>query len=110
MRKETFIKLTSFLDYQDKRIDQLYDLGIDLIDFADPYHQAIGILLKEVYGEEGHDWWNWFFYENSGGKGNLEAFDKEGNKICYDLNSLYEYLEKNCRKKGDLEEVLSDIL
>ena len=110
MKKEKFLEIVSFLDSQDRRINQLYSLGIDLIEFSDPYHKVIEILLKEVYGDTGYDWWSWFFYENSGGKGNLKAFDENGNKICYDLDSLYEYLEKNCKKSGDLGKVIKDIL
>jgi hypothetical protein len=65
-----------------------------LIDFVDPYHGIIHSLIREIYGDEGLDWWSWFCYENDFGRGTLEAWDENETPICYDLKSLWEYLEK----------------
>ena len=99
MTYERFLKITLGLQKQDRIVSNMYDLKVDLLDFVDPYHHVITELLKEVYGEEGIDWWSWFCYENDYGNGGLEAFDENKNRICYSHESLWEYLEKNHRGK-----------
>jgi hypothetical protein len=42
------------------------------------------------------EWVDWYIYEtNYGTDKNLNAKDADGNRICYDVESLYNYLEKN---------------
>ena len=94
MTYETFLEITLELQKQDRIINNLYKNKIDLLEFVDPYHKVITLLIKEVYGEEGLDWWSWFCYENDYGQGTLEAWDKDGTPICYSFESLWEYLEK----------------
>jgi hypothetical protein len=94
MTYETFLKVTLELQKQDHIINNLYKNKIDLLEFVDPYHKVITLLIKEVYGEEGFDLWSWFCYENDYGQGTLEAWDKDGTPICYSFESLWEYLEK----------------
>jgi hypothetical protein len=94
MTYETFLKLTLGLQKQDRIISDLYKNKVDLIDFVDPYHNLIHLLIKEIYGEEGVNWFSWFVYENDYGQGTLEAWDKDGTAICYGFESLWEYLEK----------------
>jgi hypothetical protein len=69
-----------------------------LFDFLDPYHEIISTLIKEVYGEEGYDWWSWFCNDNDFGQKGLEAFDENKNPICYGFESLWEFLENNIKK------------
>jgi len=80
------------------RSEKLYKLGIDLIDYSDEYHSLITRLFKEVYGEEGYDWFGWFCHESDFGErkydGGYGAFDADGKPICYDVESLWEMLEK----------------
>ena len=94
MTYETFLKLTLELQRQERIVDDLYKNKIDLLEFIDPYHGLIHLLLKEIYGEEGVDWWSWFCYENDYGQKGLEAWDENKNRICYSLESLWEYMEK----------------
>jgi len=94
MTYETFLKITLGLQKQDRIISNLYKHKVDLIDFVDPYHAIITTLIEEVYGEEGHDWFFWFCYENDFGQKGLEAWDENKNPICYSHESLWEYLEK----------------
>jgi len=91
---ETFLKITLELQRQERIVDDLYKNKIDLLEFIDPYHSLIHLLIKEIYGEEGVDWFSWFCYENDYGQGTLEAWDENKNRICYSLESLWEYLEK----------------
>jgi hypothetical protein len=69
-------------------------MKVDLLEFTDPYESIISILMKEIYTAEGYDWFSWFCYENDYGQGGLEAWDADKNPICYNLESLWEYLEK----------------
>ena len=94
MTYETFLKITLELQRQERVVDDLYKSKIDLLEFIDPYHGLIHLLIKEIYGEEGVDWFSWFCYENDYGQGRLEAWDENKNRICYSLESLWEYLEK----------------
>ena len=88
------MKINERIKEQHELILDLSQKNIDLIEFVDPYHHIISDLIKEVYGDEGYDWWYWFIYDNDFGTGNLTANDKNGNSICYDYQSLWEYLEK----------------
>lgn len=98
MTYDRFLKIALGLQKIERVIQTLYDNGLDITNFVDPYYTIISELLLEVYGEEGHDWFSWFCYENNFGTGGLTANDKEGNPICHSFESLYEYLEVNCKK------------
>ena len=98
MKYESFLKLTLGLQRQDRIIDELYKHKIDIIDFVDPYHGFISLLLKEMYGEEGYDWFSWFCYDNDFGQKGLEAWDENKNRICYSHESLWQFLEANYRQ------------
>lgn len=125
MTYDRFLKITMQLKRQDEIIHELYQKKVDLIDFADPYQEVITELIKEVYGEEGYDWWYWFCYENDYGtknwadkplykrneEGELEvieesgeprwgATDENGNPICYDYESTWKFLE-NLRNEAN---------
>lgn len=93
MTYERFLKVTLSIKKQDEVISDLYKQKVDLLDFVDPYHEIISELIKEVYGEEGYDWWSWFCHENDFGQKGLEAFDENENPICYGFESLWEFLE-----------------
>lgn len=88
-----FTKVINELQKQDKIISKLYKLKVDLIDFSDGYQQIIAELFLEIYGKEGYDWITWFCYEGDFGQKKLEAWDKDNNPICYDVKSLWQYLE-----------------
>ena len=94
MTYENFLKVILQLQKQDRIIDNLYKNKVDLIEFVDPYHGIVQTLMKEIYGEEGVDWFNWYCYENNFGTKGLEAWDADKNPICYSHETLCEYLEK----------------
>jgi hypothetical protein len=62
MEYSRFLKITLSLQKESVVVDNLYKNGLDLINFVDPYHQIITELIKEVYGDEGYEWWSWFCY------------------------------------------------
>ena len=94
MTYETFLQITLQLQKQDRVLQNLYKHNVDLIEFVDPYHSIITLLIKEVYGDEGEDWFSWFCHENDYGQKGLEAWDADNKPICYSHESLWEYLEK----------------
>lgn len=93
MTYEKFEKIINAMQAQDTIVSDLYKDKIDLMDFVDPYYAIIFDLIKEIYGEFGYDWFSWFCYENNFGAGKLEAWDEADKPICYNLESLWEYLE-----------------
>jgi hypothetical protein len=95
MTYENFLRVILQQQKSDRVIDEAHKLNIDLIDFVDPYHAIISVLIKEIYGEEGYDWYSWFCYESDYGSKGVEAWDEDKNPICYSHESLHEYLEKN---------------
>ena len=95
MTYENFLKVILQQQKSDRVISEAYKLNIDLLEFVDPYHHIISTLIKEIYGEEGYDWYSWFCYENDYGTGTLTANEADGTPICYSHESLWEYLEKN---------------
>lgn len=123
MTYERFLKVLLSLQKEDRTIKNLYDNGVDLINFVDPYHTIISELIKEIYGEEGYDWFSWYVYENEFGQKDwsdlptyrtdqdgvrewvnkekergVGAYDEDNNPICYSHESLWEYLDKNYKK------------
>jgi hypothetical protein len=123
MEYSTFSQIVLRLKAHDEKIQKLYKMGVDLIDFQDELQTIITLLIKEVYGEEGEDWFSWFCYESDYGEkdwskhdsykmvdgvmtkihdaGELRygATDKDGNPICHSIQSTWEYLEENYRSK-----------
>lgn len=101
MTLEKFTKIVSILKIQTETIHQLYKLKVDLIEYVDAYESVIALLIKEVYNDEGYDWFSWFCYELEFGdkvsKDNPRAWDKYNNPICYDVESLWSYLEAECK-------------
>jgi len=74
-------------------INSLYDLKIDLIEFSSSYNELIFSLAHEIFTVEGIDWIEWYVYESKPlSREPLTARDKDGNRICYDIPSLYSYL------------------
>jgi hypothetical protein len=96
MTYDKFSQIIDSLKQNSDTIHELYKMNVDLINFVDPYENVIADLIKEIYGEEGYDWFSWFVNEIDETKTNKEnprAWDKEDNPICYDRKSLWQYLE-----------------
>jgi hypothetical protein len=98
MEYKKFREIGKLLEDVSKRTSKLYDLNIDLINYSEPYDTVVSLLMQEIYGEIGMDWWSWFCYENDFGKNDLEASDENGNRICYSWKSLHSFLEKNYKR------------
>lgn len=95
MTLETFTKMIDEINERDSKIHQLYQLGVDLIHLDDDYYKyVIKPLFLETFGEQGTDWIEWFIYERPSFRKdtNHHATDEHGNPICYDIPSLFEYV------------------
>jgi hypothetical protein len=103
MKLETLTKIIETLKNQSEVVNQLYRLNVDLVEFTDPYESVITILIKEIYGQEGYDWFSWFCYDcdfgNKYSKEDPGAWDRDDNPICYDIESLWNCLETEYKIK-----------
>ncbi len=102
MRFESFEYLISKIKEQGEIDHRFYTMGLDLQNIVDPFHHIISHLLKVYYGKEGEDWISWFLYERSNSE-EAQAWDKDGNEICFDLKSLWIHVEE-IRVSSDFEE------
>jgi hypothetical protein len=98
MEYEQFKDLIETIEKVRERSSALYKLDIDLLNFEDNYFKIIDILMKSAFDEEGHGWIDWYLYERIGfnDKVNL-ATDGNGNKICYDIPSLWEEVKEHSK-------------
>ena len=101
MKQEVFIHILDKLRNKSKRLDELYALGIDLINFTDDSNHVIDTLFKVYYGKEGTDWIDWYLYERDP-DGALDQATNDGKPICYDDQSLWEEVER-CRLENKEE-------
>ena len=93
--------LEKYKSFSDK-ISELHDIGFDFYEGKYPLMSDVeslfDIMISTHYNEKGLDWINWFIYETNYGKKDMEGKDENGNPICYDVNSLFEYIEKYHKK------------
>lgn len=94
MTYENFLKVLLELQKQSRILDTLYKANVDLVNFVDPYYGILQTLIEEIYGEEGHDWFSWYCFDNDFGTKGLQAWDKNKNAICYSHETLWQYLEE----------------
>jgi hypothetical protein len=97
MTYSDFSVIVETLKKQSDLLNDLYHKNVDLFEIVDPYDVVIRTLLTEIYTAEGYDWFSWFCYENDFGTGTLDANDENG-PICYDVKSLWEFLETSYRQ------------
>lgn len=93
--------LERYKTFSDK-ISELHDLGFDFFEGKYPLmsdvEKLFDIMIATHYNEHGVDWINWFIYETDYGQKDMEGKDENGEPICYDIKSLYEYVEKHHKK------------
>jgi hypothetical protein len=119
MTYEDFLAVGLRLQKIEKVRTELMKLGVDVLDLFEPYDEIVMTLIKEIYGEQGLDWFSWFCYESEfgqkdwskaatyiknddgtstkvheAGEQRYGATDEDGNPICYDWESLYNHLEQ----------------
>jgi hypothetical protein len=121
MKLEHFEKLLNEYRKASGMISELHDIGVDLMEgrykLSDSLYNMFIYSLDAHYTDMGVDWVTWFIYENDWGEkdwktvplyernsdGTMElvmdserpgATDENGNLICYDIQSLWQYIEK----------------
>jgi len=95
MNKELFEEIILKLQSMHEKNHALYKLGIDMLDFTEPYDRIIDILFKSYFNKDQLGWIDWFLYERKTHKGEiLEAHDADGNSICYDIDSLWKTIQE----------------
>lgn len=100
MTLEAFQEIISLIKKNSVKIDKIYKLGLDIINFQDDLNQVITILLKSHYSKIGEEVISYWLWEDL-----VELFDNDGNKT-HDLTSiedLWKYVE-DIRKSADFEE------
>jgi len=97
----TYKEFKQIIDWQiahHKKIDDAYNLKINLLEAFDEQDKVIDALWKQVLTTNGDDWLGWYLYEKDGISGkpkkNMRAHDGDV-EICKDIKGLHEYLIKN---------------
>jgi hypothetical protein len=103
MDYQQFEKLIKNLEKCRERSHSIYQLGVNLMDYDDPYHEVIGVLMLSTFNTEGKDWIEWYLYEKPGmfSKEPLKAFDKDDNEICHNIESLWETVKEYMNEKNN---------
>jgi hypothetical protein len=94
-------------------IYDLYFIGFDITDNKKfPINNLVYDMfietMKSQYNEEGLEWISWYIYEYSPpDELNFEkwmypdkepgAWDVDGTPICYNIDSLYDYINEHCK-------------
>jgi len=95
MRYDVFEKIILDIKTLQEISKKFYDLGLDLSNVEDGYSKIITNLLGSHYSEEGLEWIEWFLYERILLNGEINiAEDVDGNSICYDVKSLWLFVEE----------------
>jgi hypothetical protein len=103
MEYKQFVELIENLEKSLKRSSALYDLGVDLMDYNDIYHEVINSLMLETFNVEGKDWIDWYLYERPSfnDKEPLKAFNVDGTEICHNIESLWETVKEYMNEKDN---------
>lgn len=120
MEFRTFSKICDVYEKHLEDTRKLHELGVDVYEFNDSLYSTIHLLIEEIYGKEGEDWFSWFCLENDfgkkewrrdldryqeidgkyvkieeGKKDSYGAHDAEGNPIFHTKESAWEILERD---------------
>ena len=98
MNKEQFKEIINQLKTISDYADKYYEFGIDLFEgqfpILNPAYKTIDLLLDQIYTQDGHEWIDWFCYENDFGEKQMEAYDENGKLICQTIDDLFDYIEQ----------------
>jgi hypothetical protein len=103
MTKAQFISILDRYKIINDKFSDLADIGFDFFEntkfpLIELNERQFDVFMSTRYNKEGVDWISWFIFEyNWGESGQPSAWDKDNNPICTDIESLYDYIEANCR-------------
>lgn len=111
MTFEKFKELTDLMVKSSTKVQNAYQLGIDIYEFIEEKEALVHRLWNTILTDFGLEWFSWFMYEKNYihdgvGRADLTAHDN-GTPICEDLEGLYEYLVKNNYFKITIEDAKS---
>ena len=102
MQRKEFKKLLKKYKSLSNKLSKLNDIGFDFYEGKFPLMSDVEFIfdltILSHYTQQGADWVNWFVYETDYGKRDMQGRDENDNPICYDVNSLYDYIEKHHKK------------
>jgi hypothetical protein len=96
MTKELFEEIILKLQLMHEKGRKTYDLGIDLMEYTEPYERIVDVLLKSHFNDEQIGWIDWYLYERpsllKNGKPNkaYKTVSKKKVEICHTIDSLWE--------------------
>ena len=94
MTKQQFEEVILKLQLTQLRSQELYKLGVDLMEIEEPYQKVIDILFSSCFNEEQMGWIDWYLYEREGMRGEIlqahKTVDGEQVEICHTIDSLWE--------------------
>jgi hypothetical protein len=107
MKYEVFSKVLRCIKELNTKSQKAYAVDIDLLNFTEPYSQAIWHLFGAYYGKSGKEWIEWFIYEKDGRKG-ITAHNSRGEEICKTEKELWKMIEKEKTDDYDLTKPLTE--
>jgi hypothetical protein len=94
MEYKNFESIIENLELLLSRNSSLYELGVDLTNYEEPYYKIINQLIDSIFNDKGKDWIDWYLYERPGFIGTTnKAWDENGKEICYDIPSLWDVVK-----------------
>jgi len=116
MTKENFKSiLKKYLEISEY-ITDLYHIGFDILDnpkfpIQNLVYDMFIEILQSTYNEEGVEWISFYIFEYSSydrlnpeewmyPKKEPSAWDADKNPICYNIDSLYDYVTEHCKKEN----------
>ncbi len=94
MKKDTFMSVMSCCRRTRDRWKQLSEQGIDANSLLSPMFDCITNLFRDQLSERVFNMVQWYMWCNDYGRAGRQATDAKGNPICYNDESLWEYIEK----------------
>lgn len=95
MRKATFISVMECCRRTYARQQQLSKQGVDTNSLLSPMFDSVTNLFRDGLSERAFNMVQWYMWDNNFGQAGLHASDAKGNPICYNDDSLWEYIEND---------------
>jgi len=99
MNKTTFIEWVDAQKKTSEALDVSYAAGIDLINFSEVFMTPNHILKNEIFTAGDIDWIDWFMYERDESSLEPQAWDKDDNPVCGDIDGLWDLLVLKVEKE-----------
>jgi hypothetical protein len=110
MNKKTFEEVILKLQLMREKSHKLYDLGVDLLEYTEPYERIIDLLFQSHFNKDQVGWIDWYLYEkpsltkNSKSNQAWKTDEETGEQveICYNIDSLWETICE-CGQQSDFD-------